>query len=120
MAEYYPKFTPGQAVTLLATNAITGGRLVTTSGVVAPANAPNVVGVAGQDVLAGDAVVFFRDGVHRLLVSATVNAGDLLKAGANGTVVPYVVGTDAIGLLVGRALTAAASGGVVDAVLPFI
>jgi hypothetical protein len=51
------------------------------------------------------------------VTSAIVSAGSFLKAGANGTVVPFVQGTDTEDRKIGKAHSGAASGGLVDAVL---
>lgn len=40
-----------------------------------------------------------------LMASGTVTAGDLVKAGANSTVVKYVQGTDTEDMIVGKALS---------------
>ena len=79
MADYLPKHTPGQAITLTASAAVTGGRLVAVSGAgtVAPAGADSaaVVGVAGFDWLTeGQAEPL------KALLSALVAGGVILAA----------------------------------------
>lgn len=108
MAEYLPTFKPGQAVTLKASAAITGGQLVevTGSGTVGPAGAAStkVVGVAAFDAAINDNVTIYSGGVQHATASGAVAAGDVVQAAANGQ-----VATGATAPL-GIALTAAASG----------
>lgn len=108
MAEYLPTFKPGQAVTLKASAAITGGQLVevTGSGTVGPAGAAStkVVGVAAFDAAINDNVTIYSGGVQHATASGAVAAGDVVEAAANGQV---ATGTTAP---LGIALTAAASG----------
>ena len=116
MADYLPKHTPGQAITLTASAAVTGGRLVAVSGAgtVAPAGADSaaVVGVAGFDVPDGERVTVYRGGVQRLEADAAIAAGVKVSAGAAGVV--SATGTNRVGL----ALTAAAKkGDVIDVAL---
>ena len=120
MAEYFPKFQPGAAVTVVATAAVVGGRLISLNGQNSAADSTTVLGVAAQDVQTGDAVAYFRDGLHRLVAGATITAGQFLKAGANGTVVPWVEGTDGVSRLIGKSLSAAAANASVDATLQYI
>ena len=60
MADYLPKFKPGQAFTLKASAGVTGGRLVAVSGAGtvahADADAANVIGVAGFDAVTGEVI----------------------------------------------------------------
>lgn len=109
MAEYLPIYKPGQAITLRASAAITGGQLVEVSGsgTVGPAGAASVkvVGVAAFDAANGDAVTVYNAGVQHATASGAVTAGDVVQAGAAGTVAS---GTTAP---VGIALTTAANGG---------
>jgi hypothetical protein len=90
MAEYLPIYKPGQALTLKASATITAGQVVAVSGVgtVAPAgaNAGNVVGVAAFDAVTNDNVTVYAGGVQNVLASGTVTAGDIVVAGAAGTV----------------------------------
>lgn len=114
MADYVPLFKPGQAVTSLASAAITGGQLlaVTGDGTVGPAGAAStgVVGVAAQDAANGARVgLFGRGQVHRGISGVGGNtAGDPLIAGAAGTLV--TAAAPPLGQQVGIALTTAAAG----------
>ena len=109
MAEYLPIYKPGQAVTLKASAAITGGQLVEVSGsgTVQPAGAAStkVVGVAGFDAATNDPVTIYTSGpVHHVKASGAVTAGATVAAAAGGAVAS---GTTAV---VGLALTTAADG----------
>src|SRR4051812_11236561 len=90
MADYVPKFTPGQAITLQASGTIAGGRLAAVSGdgtvAVAGANALNWVGVAAFDVVSGDKVTLHSGGVQKLVASGAITAGDLVVCAAAGAV----------------------------------
>lgn len=112
MAEYLPIYKPGQALTLKASAAITGGQLVavTGSGTVGPAGAAaaNWVGVAAFDAATNDNVTIHCDGVQSLTASGAVTAGDQIVSAAAGAV---ATGTPASpGAFVGTALTTAANG----------
>jgi hypothetical protein len=119
MADYTPVFSSPPTVTRTASAAITGRQLlaVTGSGTVGPATAgsTSLVGVAAFDCASGARITVWAlaGAEHELLTSAAVTAGNTMKAGANGTVVPWVSGTDAADLIVGRASTTAASGALV-------
>ena len=92
MADYLPRYSSGAAVTLTASEAITGGRLVAVTGtrLVAPAVADSaaVVGVAGYDAEAGDTVTVYTrpSGVHSLTASGAIAAGAKVAAAATGKV----------------------------------
>jgi len=118
MAEYLPKFKPGESITLQtpAPAAITGGQLVTAASAVAGAGATDWVGVASRDVPAGALPGVYCDGVQRLIASAAIAQGALVKCAANGQVAPLVVGTDGFQTYVGKALEAAAGAGSLIAV----
>jgi hypothetical protein len=111
MADYLPKFKPGQAVTFKASAAVTGGRLVAATGdrTVGPAAADSaaVVGVAGFDAAIGeDVTVFTRaGGVQSLTASAAIAAGAKVSSAAAGKIQTIGATTNPIGL----ALTAAAA-----------
>jgi predicted RecA/RadA family phage recombinase len=109
MADYLPKFKPGQAITLAASAAITGGQLVVASGsgTVAPAgaDAANVIGVAGFDVATGEHVTVYTGGVQRLIASAAIAAGAQVISAVGGEIATRGAGTNPIGV----ALTAAAA-----------
>lgn len=108
MAEYLPIYKPGQAITLKASAAITGGQLVevTGSGTVGPAGAAStkVAGVAAFDAAVNDEVTIYSGGVQHAVASGAVAAGDVVQAAAAGKV---ATGTTAP---LGIALTAAADG----------
>lgn len=114
MAEYLPRFTPGQNITYSAGVDLVGGQLVelTADRVVGPAAAGStkVVGVVGNDCKAGGEVVVYSipGHVHWVTAAAAVTAGAKVEAGAAGTV---TAGTTAP---IGIALKAAESGAVVE------
>lgn len=119
MANYLPKYLPGDSVTLTAgAGGVVGGQLVTVAGVTT-AGGDCTAGVAGFDAPAGSPVTVLREGVQRLMASGDVALGDPLKAAAGGTVVKWVSGTDAANLYIGDAWSAAISGALADAVLRF-
>lgn len=92
MADYLPKFKPGQAVTFTASADVTGGRLVAVTGnrTVGPAGADSaaVVGVAGFDALSGERVTVFTraGGVQQLVASGAIAAGVKVSAAATGKI----------------------------------
>jgi hypothetical protein len=98
MAEYLPLHTPGQAITVSASAAITAGQLVSVSGsgTVAPSGAATWLGVAGFDAAAsGVNVTVFCGGTQRIVAgTGGVTAGQLVHAGAAGTVVTHTNGTN--------------------------
>lgn len=122
MAEYLPIYKPGEALTLKASAAITGGQLVAVSGsgTVAPAGASvaNWVGVAAFDAATNDNVTIFADGVQSLTASGAITAGDLVVSAAAGTVSTLAAAgatfvqaeANASRAVVGTALTTAANG----------
>lgn len=117
MSDYVPLFKPGSTIPSTASAAITGGQLleVTGSSTVGPAAAASTkcVGVAAFDVASGGRVTIHCGGVQRI-VAATggVTAGDIVAAGAAGTVAPIGAGT--FGAKIGIALTTAAAGAVAE------
>lgn len=113
MADYVPLYEEGDTITRTAGADVTGGQLVEVlgSGTVGPAGAAStkVVGVAARDVLSGNPVPIYCGGVQRVIAAAGgVTAGDVVSAGAAGTVAP--VGGGAFATKVGIALTTAAAG----------
>lgn len=124
MADYLPRFNPGDVITSQASAAITGGRLVAVSGTgtvaTAAADSLLVVGVAAFDVAAsGDKVTVFATrggGVHKLVASGAITAGNGIAADTGGKVKAVTTGTGAAaGSLIGIALTTvAADGDIVD------
>lgn len=119
MSDYTPLHKPGQTISSTTSAAVTGGQLleVTGNNTVGPAAAGSlkVVGQAAHDAPAGSSVTVHAPGrpVCVATAAATVTAGQRLKAAAAGQVTPYVDGTDAVTLVVGLALTGAASGAAV-------
>lgn len=108
MADYLPKFKPGQAVTFATSADVTGGTLVAVSGdrTVATAGADALaIGTAGFDAVSGDDVtVFLRgSGVHSLTASGAIAAGAQVISAAGGEVATIGEGANPIGI----ALTAA-------------
>lgn len=108
---------------------VLGGQLVVADGSsattvsVAGAAAANVLGVAGNDAapivsqagsttgygqplvdisVLGDYVSVYHDVDMHVIFAATTTFGALLKTAASGQVTPWVSGTDAAGLIVGR------------------
>ncbi len=113
MADYLPKFNPGQAITMTATGTITGGQLVTTAGAVAGADSTTWLGPASHDAVSGQLFGVYTEGVQRLTASAAITAGDRVKCAASGKIATLTAGSDAYDRLVGIALEAAAGDGVV-------
>lgn len=126
MADYLPLFKPGDAITQTASAAITGGRLVAVSatGTVATSGADSavVVGVAANDVAAsGDKFLVYPirgGGVHALVASAAITAGDGVTSTNTGkvkTATTSLATAAAAGILLGVALnTVAADGDIVN------
>lgn len=113
MADYLPKFKPGQAVTFTAATPLIGGHLVTVSGEYAVTHAAaaskHVAGVAAQDAKVGDHVAVYSGGVQRCVVAGTaIVAGDRVFLAADGCV------AKAGSLAIGVALTGGAAGKLVD------
>lgn len=120
--EYLPVFKPGQAVTLKASAAITGGQVVAVSGsgTVAPAAAGAAAwtGVAAFDAAVNDNVTVYSGGVQSCTAAGAVTAGDLVVTGAAGRVAtlaavttPTAADVTSTRAIVGLALTTAADGG---------
>ena len=118
MADYLPKFKPGEAYTLptLAAGAITGGQLVTAAAAVAAADSVTWVGVASRDVVAGQPVGVYSDAVQRLTAAGALAVGTLVKCAATGRITTWVAGTDPYERCVGITLEAAAGAASVVAV----
>jgi len=117
MPDTLPIYKAGVSPVYTASAAITGGQLlaVTGSGTVGPAaaGAPSCVGIAAFDCAAGDRVTIHAGGVQRILAAAGgVTAGDVVAAGAAGTVAPIGAGT--FTAKIGIALTTAAAGAVAE------
>lgn len=92
MADYLPKFKPGEAVTFTASADVIGGRLVAVTGprTVGPAGADSaaVVGVASVDAVSGETLTVFTraGGVHRLTASGAIAAGAKVSSAATGKI----------------------------------
>jgi hypothetical protein len=108
--------------------AVTGGQLVepdSTTGKIKPAVAGTALclGVATTDAIPTSTnqnptgsilvspiaphVAVAYEGVWRLTATGAIGFGVLVKTAANGTVAPWVSGTDAAGLIVGRCIETA-------------
>jgi len=121
MAGAVPVYTTGNK-TYEVNVAVTGGQLVMpdTGGKIKPATATaaSVLGVAAKDAIptstnqnpSGSIMLsptspytaVWNSGVWRLAATAAINFGQTVKAGASGSVVPWVSGTDAADTIVGR------------------
>ena len=117
MPNYVPLYKPGQSLPYTASATIAGGQLVevTGTGTVGPAGAGSLkcVGVAAFDVASGGRLTIHTGGVQRIVAAAAgVTAGDVVSAGAAGTIAPIGAGT--FGTKVGIALTTAAAGAVAE------
>lgn len=90
MADYLPRYKPGETVTYTASAAITAGQMVEITGndTVGPAGANSTkwVGVAAFDAANGDRVSVHSGGIQKLTTSGTVTAGDLVVCAAAGVV----------------------------------
>jgi hypothetical protein len=115
MAEYAPLYAEADTFTSTASATITGGQvlIVSGAGTVAPASAASVavVGVAAFDAVNGDKVTVITEGIHRLVASGTVTAGDMVVAAAAGAV---ATGPGTAGQAVGVALTTATAPNTVE------
>lgn len=117
MAEYQPLHHPGKAFTRSASGTITGGQLVIVSGsgtVAASSVATHSwVGVAGFDVVSGQNVTVFSEGVQRITATGSITAGNTVEAAAGGTVAAHTNGTNDQNII-GIALTTVTTGQVVE------
>lgn len=104
MADYLPKFHPGQPFTTTAAADVTGQRLVSVAGSKtvgpSPADSPSVVGVAGTDVLSGEKVLVYprTGGVQRLVANGAIAAGAKVISATGGKVATIGAGTNSIGI----------------------
>jgi hypothetical protein len=121
MAGAVPLYTT-DAPTYEVNVAVTGGQLVMpdTGGKIKPTTltAASVLGVATKDAIptttnqnptgsiqlspTSQYTAVWAHGTWSLLAGAAISFGQTVKAGANGTVVPWVSGTDAADTIVGR------------------
>lgn len=111
MADYLPKFKPGEAISRVLTGTVTGGQLVTVAGAVAGAGAADWLGVAAFDGVSGDLIGVYSEGVQRLTAAAAITAGARVKCAAAGQVTTLTAGSDAYDTQVGIALEAASAQG---------
>lgn len=120
MADFTPRFKPGQSWTATTSANVTGGKLLEVSGdgTVAHAGVASVavVGVAAFDASSGDVVTVYSPKIAVLVSSGTITAGSQVVAGAAGIVTALAAVTtptagDVTGsrAIVGVALTTAAS-----------
>lgn len=116
VADYLPKFKPGEAITRVAAATITGGQMVTCAGLVAGAGAADWLGVASHDAVSGGLIGVYTEAVQRLTAAGAIAVGAPIKCAASGNVTTFVTGTDAPPLFVGVALDAATQAGDVIAV----
>ena len=111
MADHVPHYVSLPAISFAATGAITGGRLVENTGgmtvAAAAAASAKVQGVAARDAVSGASLPVCVDGVHDLVATGAIAAGDIVVAAAGGTVAP--IGANVFGTKVGRALEAIAN-----------
>lgn len=114
MADYVPVFKPGQAVTMTAGAAITGGQLVYVSAAntVQKTSAATAawLGVAMQDTDSGDQVAVSCGGVQELTASAAISVGAAVIPAADGKVATIGSETN-YARVIGIALTAASADG---------
>jgi hypothetical protein len=110
MPDHVPHYIVGPPMSQVASATVIGGRLVETTGnmTVGPAGAASikVAGVAARDAVTGLGTPVFVNGVHDLKAAGAIAAGDILCAGAAGTVA--AIGANVFGTKVGRALEAIA------------
>jgi len=109
MSDYAPLYMPGDAITVVTSGAVTGGRLAAVSGngtvAMAAADSNAVVGTFAQDAGTGVNVTMHGRGqVHTATAAGAITAGDRLNSAANGTVKTATAGVGNIGI----ALTTAA------------
>jgi len=120
MADFLPRFKPGQSWSATTSANVTGGKLLEVSGdgtvAHAGANSVAVVGVAAFDANSGDTVTVFSPKIAVLVASGAITAGSQVVAGSAGVVTALAAVTtptagDVTGsrAIVGVALTTAAS-----------
>ena len=111
MSDYLPRYKDADVVPItVGSGGITGGQLITTTGVLAADNETKVAGVAGQDGAQNAVVDVYRSGLHIGVASGSIANGDPLCAAASGKVRTWVAGTDAVAARIGRAWSAATNG----------
>jgi hypothetical protein len=120
---YAPLFFPGDTFTSTTSAAVTKGQLLYISGdnTVAPTTAATAawVGVAAFDAASGAAVTVYTEGVHPLIASGSITAGDLVIPAASGQVATSgAVSATIDSQIVGKALAGATNGNPVNVILP--
>lgn len=130
MAQYSPRFFPGQSISSEVSADVTAGQCLVVSGdgTVAASSGESAafVGVAVSDVADGSAVAIYTQGVHRLTASGGITAGQLVKTAAAGAVAAataattidgdtdtITLGDTAQAVVIGVALTTALDGATV-------
>jgi predicted RecA/RadA family phage recombinase len=117
VADYLPKYRPGEALSPTASADVIGGRLVslTAAWAVGPSGADSaaVLGVAGFDAKAGETVTVYTraGGVQRLTASGAIAVGAKVSAAAAGKIQTLGSTSNPIGLAL---QAAAADGDVID------
>lgn len=114
MSGYSPKHTG--PYTMIATAAVTGGRIVTSAGAQAAADSTTFIGVASKDAAIGEEFTVFSGFVQRLSAAGAIAKNALVKCAASGQITTFTDGTDAVTRRVGIALQAATNPGDVIAV----
>lgn len=118
MSDFLPLFHPGGKLPVVTSAAVTAGQLLAVSGnnTVAPTTGAGMaLGVAStDDPTGGNQIMCFRVGVHNLIASGSIAAGDAVVAASGGAVA--TIGSDTnYNHVVGQALSAAANGKVLVA-----
>lgn len=114
MADYTPLFAEGEALTRVTSAAVTAGQALVVSGddTVAASSAASsaYLGVAAFDAASGAEVTVLSGGVHELVASGSIAAGDLVTTAADGKVAAQGTPSAANAVqVIGVALKAAAS-----------
>lgn len=91
MSEHVPHMTnPADPTFTVGATPVVGGQLVEISAgmtiIPAGASSTKVVGVACRDAAVGAQVMLFTGGIHDLVATGAIAAGDLVVAAAAGTV----------------------------------
>lgn len=120
---YSPTFFPADTFTRTTSGPVTKGQLLYISGdntVAATAGATAAwIGVAGFDAASGADVMVYTEGVHPLIASGSITAGDLVIAAAGGKVATSgAVSATIDSQIVGKALAGATDGNPVNILLP--
>ncbi|UEA58575.1 DUF2190 family protein [Gordonia otitidis] len=110
--ETKPLFRPGASVTIRATTALSGGRLVAIASAydgnfptkLCPAGA-KPFGVATADIASGALGTALREGIIPLIAGASITAGTQVESDAQGRVIPLNTG-----IPVGTAVEAGTTG----------